>query len=120
MHPGYFDGLVWIDNHDLAIVKSYGKWMTEIGPITPPGLPFTMFETYREAGGQDLLAAGLFAFRWHGHDQDGQRVSAAGDSVGSVRGGAGGDGCSAGCKCGSHGRRGPRSQRATPQAQSCR
>jgi hypothetical protein len=44
----YFDGLVWVDNHDLAIVKSYGKWVTETGPISPPMLPFTMYETYRE------------------------------------------------------------------------
>ncbi len=46
-HP-YFDGLVWVDNHDLAIVKSYGKWMTETGPLNPPMLPFTMYETYRQ------------------------------------------------------------------------
>ncbi len=44
----YFDGLVWVDTHDLAIVKSYGKWETETGPLNPPMLPFTMYETYRQ------------------------------------------------------------------------
>lgn len=44
----YFDGLVWVDNHDLAIVKSYGKWVSETGPMSPPTLPFTMYETYRQ------------------------------------------------------------------------
>src|SRR5262249_30240119 len=40
-HP-YFDGLVWVDNHDLAIVKTYGKWVTETGAVSPAMLPFTM------------------------------------------------------------------------------
>jgi hypothetical protein len=44
----YFDGLIWVDDHDLAIVKSYGKWVTETGPLNPPMLPFTMYETYRQ------------------------------------------------------------------------
>ncbi len=44
----YFDGLVWIDDHDLAIVKSYGKWVTETGDVQPAQLPFTIFETYRQ------------------------------------------------------------------------
>ena len=47
VHP-YFSGLVWVDNHDLAIVKTYGRWVTEIGDISPPQLPFTMYETYRQ------------------------------------------------------------------------
>ncbi|MFZ3216953.1 MAG: hypothetical protein WA192_12925, partial [Candidatus Acidiferrales bacterium] len=43
----YFEGVVWIDDHDFAIVKSYGKFVSEIeGNGT--ALPFTMFETYRE------------------------------------------------------------------------
>ncbi len=43
----YFQGVVWIDNQDFAIVKSYGKFVSEIeGNGT--ALPFTMFETYRE------------------------------------------------------------------------
>jgi hypothetical protein len=44
----YFSGLVWVDNHDLAIVKTYGKWVTETGDMSPPQLPFTMYETYRQ------------------------------------------------------------------------
>jgi hypothetical protein len=43
----YFEGVVWIDNQDFAIVKSYGKFVSELeGNGTD--LPFTMFETYRE------------------------------------------------------------------------
>jgi hypothetical protein len=44
----YFEGLVWVDDRDLLIVKTYGKWVTEIGDVSSPELPFTMFETYRE------------------------------------------------------------------------
>lgn len=45
----YFDGLVWVDDHDLAIVKSYGKWVTETGDVRPSQqLPFTIFETFRQ------------------------------------------------------------------------
>jgi hypothetical protein len=43
----YFEGVIWIDDHDFAIVKSYGKVVSELeGNGT--ALPFTMFETYRE------------------------------------------------------------------------
>jgi hypothetical protein len=43
----FFQGVIWIDDHDLAIVKSYGKFVSELeGNGT--ALPFTMFETYRE------------------------------------------------------------------------
>lgn len=43
----FFSGVIWVDDHDLAIVKSYGKFVSE---IVSEGmkLPFTMFETYRE------------------------------------------------------------------------
>ena len=42
-----FEGVIWIDDHDFAIVKSYGKFVSELeGNGT--ALPFTMFETYRE------------------------------------------------------------------------
>ena len=44
----YFDGLVWIDDHDLATVKTYGKWVTETGDARASQLPFTIFETYRQ------------------------------------------------------------------------
>jgi hypothetical protein len=43
----YFEGVIWIDDHDFAIVKSYGKFVSELeGNGT--ALPFTMFEIYRE------------------------------------------------------------------------
>ena len=43
----FFQGVVWVDDQDFAIVKSYGKFVSEIeGNGTE--LPFTMFETYRE------------------------------------------------------------------------
>ncbi len=44
----YFEGLVWVDDRDLLVVKSYGKWVTEVGDVATPDLPFTLFETYRE------------------------------------------------------------------------
>ncbi len=49
MQPGhaYFSGVVWVDQHDLAIVKSYGKFVTG-KPPQGPRLPFSLFETYRE------------------------------------------------------------------------
>lgn len=42
-----FDGVVWIDTQDFAIVKSYGQLTTEAGNF-PASFPFTMFDTYRE------------------------------------------------------------------------
>lgn len=42
-----FSGLIWVDNEDLAIVKSYGQFVTGL-PKTATSLPFTFFETYRE------------------------------------------------------------------------
>jgi hypothetical protein len=44
----FFQGVIWVDDHDLAIVKSFGKFITEIEPEGDRRLPFTMFETYRE------------------------------------------------------------------------
>jgi hypothetical protein len=43
----FFEGVIWIDDHDFAIVKSYGKFVSEI-EWSGSELPFTMFETYRE------------------------------------------------------------------------
>jgi len=42
-----FEGAIWLDDRDFAIVKTYGKF---VGELTGSGerLPFTMFETYRE------------------------------------------------------------------------
>jgi hypothetical protein len=44
----YFSGLIWVDNEDLAVVKAYGKWVSELGDMKPGNLPFTLFETYRQ------------------------------------------------------------------------
>jgi hypothetical protein len=46
-HP-LFDGIIWVDQKYLEVVKTYGKWVTDLGPVHPPSLPFGMFETYRE------------------------------------------------------------------------
>lgn len=46
-HP-LFDGVIWVDQKYLEVVKTYGRWITELGEMHPPSLPFTMFETYRE------------------------------------------------------------------------
>lgn len=46
-HP-LFDGVIWVDQKYLEVVKTYGKWVTDLGPVQPPTLPFSMFETYRE------------------------------------------------------------------------
>jgi hypothetical protein len=43
----YFQGAVWVDDQDLALVKTYGKFVTEIAG-NGTDLPFTMFEVYRE------------------------------------------------------------------------
>ena len=43
----FFEGVIWVDEHDLAIVKSYGKFVSELSG-SGTKLPFTMFETYRE------------------------------------------------------------------------
>jgi hypothetical protein len=42
-----FEGVIYVDDHDLAIVETYGKFVSE---IAGNGLevPFSMFETYRE------------------------------------------------------------------------
>lgn len=43
----FFDGIVYVDDHDLAIVETYGKFVSEVaGKATD--LPFSMFETYCE------------------------------------------------------------------------
>jgi hypothetical protein len=45
----YFDGVVWVDDKYLEVVKSYGQWMTDLGPVHEVAqLPFSLFETYRE------------------------------------------------------------------------
>jgi len=45
----YFDGVVWVDSQYLEVVKTYGQWMTDLGPVhVVKDLPFSLFETYRE------------------------------------------------------------------------
>ena len=44
----YFSGVVWVDVDDLVIVKTIGKWISELGDVTSPTLPFTTFETFRQ------------------------------------------------------------------------
>src|SRR5216684_3626745 len=45
----YFDGVVWVDAKYLEVVKTYGKWVTELGDFHAIAeLPFSLFETYRE------------------------------------------------------------------------
>jgi len=43
----FFEGVIWVDDHDLAIVKSYGKFVGE-SYSERDAFPFKMFETYRE------------------------------------------------------------------------
>ena len=50
----YFSGVVWVDEQDLVIVKTMGKWVTETGDVTSSILPFTVFETYRQQVGKNF------------------------------------------------------------------
>lgn len=50
----YFSGVVWVDEQDLVIVKTIGKWVMETGDVTASNLPFTIFETYRQQVGKNL------------------------------------------------------------------
>jgi hypothetical protein len=43
-----FEGIVWVDTKYLEIVKTYGKFVTDLGDFHSPELPFSNFETYRE------------------------------------------------------------------------
>ncbi len=42
-----FQGVVFVDDHDFAIVETYGKFVTEVIEEGAK-LPFSLFETYRE------------------------------------------------------------------------
>jgi hypothetical protein len=45
----YFNGVVWVDDKYLDVVKTYGKWVTDQGDMRVISqLPFSLFETYRE------------------------------------------------------------------------
>jgi hypothetical protein len=43
-----FQGVVWVDKQYLEIVKTYGMWVNDLGPVHPHEFPFVNFETYRE------------------------------------------------------------------------
>jgi len=43
-----FEGVVWVDKQYLEVVKTYGKWVTDLGDMKAADLPFVNFETYRE------------------------------------------------------------------------
>jgi hypothetical protein len=44
----YFDGIVWVDAAYLEVVKTYGKWVNDLGDTRSATMPFNIFETYRE------------------------------------------------------------------------
>jgi len=50
----YFSGVVWVDEQDMVIVKTIGKWVMETGDVTSPMLPFAVFETYRQQVGKNF------------------------------------------------------------------
>ena len=43
----YFEGVVWVDNRDLEIVRTYGKFVSEVEQ--PEEVLFKLFETYRDS-----------------------------------------------------------------------
>lgn len=43
-----FQGVVWVDKQYLEVVKTYGKWVNDLGDVHAENLPFINFETYRE------------------------------------------------------------------------
>ena len=43
-----FQGVVWVDKQYLEVVKTYGKWVNDLGDVHAPDLPFVNFESYRE------------------------------------------------------------------------
>ncbi|HEY2822176.1 MAG TPA: hypothetical protein VGJ06_14120 [Candidatus Acidoferrum sp.] len=44
----YLDGIIWVDTKYLEVVKTYGKWVNELGDVKFAQMPFVTFETYRE------------------------------------------------------------------------
>ena len=44
----YFDGIVWVDDVYFDVVKTYGKWVNDLGDMRSATMPFSIFETYRE------------------------------------------------------------------------
>jgi len=46
-----FEGVVWVDDRDLEIIKTYGRFLTDVVSEEP----FQLFETYRELVGDMRL-----------------------------------------------------------------
>jgi hypothetical protein len=44
----YFYGVIWVDTQDFVIVKTTGRWQTELGDVSTVQFPFKNFDTYRE------------------------------------------------------------------------
>ncbi len=44
----YFKGVIWVDSQDFVIVKTLGRWQTELGDVSTDQFPFKIFDTYRE------------------------------------------------------------------------
>ncbi len=44
----YFEGIVWVDAVYFDLVKTYGKWVNDLGDMRSATMPFSIFETYRE------------------------------------------------------------------------
>ena len=44
----YLDGIIWVDTQYLEVVKTYGRWVNELGDVKFAQMPFNTFETYRE------------------------------------------------------------------------
>jgi len=44
----YLDGIVWVDTKYLEVVKTYGRWVNELGDVKFATMPFTTFDTSRE------------------------------------------------------------------------
>lgn len=42
----YFEGVIWVDDHDFEIVRTFGRFISEVTP--PDDVLFKMFEIYRE------------------------------------------------------------------------
>lgn len=44
----YFQGVIWVDDQDFVVVKSTGRWLTELGEVVTVQFPFKILDTYRE------------------------------------------------------------------------
>jgi hypothetical protein len=44
----YFQGVIWVDDQDFVIVKTTGRWLTELGDVATVQFPFKILDIYRE------------------------------------------------------------------------